>query len=259
MSKFLLEVKNLSFGVGERKILKNISFEVRDGEIVGIIGPNGAGKTTLLKSINGIIEEVEGEILYNKKSIREYGRKELAKNISFMNQNTNIAFDFSCLDIVTLGRYPYLKKFQEYGEEERKKAEEYMEKTNTLKFKDRMIGELSGGERQRVLFAKTLTQESDLILLDEPTASLDMKYEEEIFSIVSKLRDEEKSVIAIIHNLRVAIKYCTRLILISNGEVVADGTPEEIITEENLKSIYGVEAKVYRNQFNGELDFCILN
>jgi len=175
-----------------------------------------------------------------------------------MNQNTNIAFDFSCLDIVTLGRYPYLKKFQEYGSEDRKKAEEYMRKTNTLNFKDRMIGELSGGERQRVLFAKTLTQESDLILLDEPTASLDMKYENELFSIVSNLKKEEKSVIAIIHNLRVAIKYCTRLILICDGKIVGDGTPEEIIIEENLKNIYGIEARVYKNQYNQELDFCIL-
>lgn len=258
MSKFLLEVKNLSYNIGKREILKDISFNVESGEIVGIIGPNGAGKTTLLKSINGIVEITEGEVLYNKKNIRDYERKELAKNISFMNQNTNIAFDFSCLDIVTLGRYPYLKKFQEYRSEDRKKAEEYMRKTNTLNFKDRMIGELSGGERQRVLFAKTLTQESDLILLDEPTASLDMKYENELFSIVSNLKKEEKSVIAIIHNLRVAIKYCTRLILICDGKIVGDGTPEEIIIEENLKNIYGIEARVYKNQYNQELDFCIL-
>lgn len=255
---FLLEIKNLSFNVGERKILNDINFSVRDGEIVGIIGPNGAGKTTFLKSINGIIEEIKGEILFNGKNIKEYDKKNLARHISFMNQNTNVGFDFSCLDIVVLGRYPYLKRFQEYSDEDGKKAKKYMEKTNTLKFQDRMITELSGGERQRVLFAKTLTQESELILLDEPTASLDMKYEEEIFSIISQMREERKSVIAIIHNLRVAMKYCTRLILLNDGKIVGDGTPQEIVTEKNLRDIYGVEAKVYRNTFNNELDFCLI-
>ncbi len=255
---FLLEIKNLSFNVGERKILNDINFSVRDGEIVGIIGPNGAGKTTFLKSINGIIEEIKGEILFNGKNIKEYDKKNLARHISFMNQNTNVGFDFSCLDIVVLGRYPYLKRFQEYSDEDREKAKKYMEKTNTLKFQDRMITELSGGERQRVLFAKTLTQESELILLDEPTASLDMKYEEEIFSIISQMREERKSVIAIIHNLRVAMKYCTRLILLNDGKIVGDGTPQEIVTEKNLRDIYGVEAKVYRNTFNNELDFCLI-
>lgn len=255
---FLLEIKNLSFNVGERKILNDINFSVRDGEIVGIIGPNGAGKTTFLKSINGIIEEIKGEILFNGKNIKEYDKKNLARHISFMNQNTNVGFDFSCLDIVVLGRYPYLKRFQEYSDEDREKARKYMEKTNTLKFQDRMITELSGGERQRVLFAKTLTQESELILLDEPTASLDMKYEEEIFSIISQMREERKSVIAIIHNLRVAMKYCTRLILLNDGKIVGDGTPQEIVTEKNLRDIYGVEAKVYRNTFNNELDFCLI-
>ncbi|MGY0394791.1 ABC transporter ATP-binding protein [Fusobacterium sp. SYSU M8D902] len=257
MSEFQLEVKNISFSIGERKILNGINFKVRSGEIVGIIGPNGVGKTTILKSINGIIENIEGEILYNGKNIREYKKKELAKNISFMNQNTNIAFDFPCIDVVILGRYPYLKKFQEYSDEDILKAEEYMKKTDTLKFKDRMIKELSGGERQRVLFAKTLTQESKIVLLDEPTASLDMKYEEEIFSIIHKLKEEKRSVITIIHNLRLAIKYCTRLILVNNGKIIGDGIPENIITEENLRNIYGVEAKVYMNKFNNQLDFCL--
>ena len=258
MRKFQLEVRNLSYLLEGRKILDNLSFKVNSGEIVGIIGPNGAGKTTLLKSINGIVETNFGEIRFNGKNIREYEKKELARHISLMNQNTNIGFDFPCIDIVVLGRYPYLKRFQEYGKEDREKAEEYMRRTNTLKFRDRMITELSGGERQRVLFAKTLTQESDLILLDEPTASLDMKYEEEIFSIVSKLREENRSVIAIIHNLRVAIKYCTRLILISNGKIIEDGSPKEVITEKNLRDIFGVESRVYENSFNGKLDFCLI-
>ncbi|WP_300340437.1 ABC transporter ATP-binding protein [Fusobacterium sp.] len=258
MSSCILEVKELSCNIDGKNILKNINLKVKVGEIIGIIGPNGSGKTTLLKSLNGINEDIEGSIYIKEKEIRKYGKKDLAKYISFMNQNSNIGFDFPCIDIVTLGRYPYLKRFQEYSKEDIKKAEYYMEQTNTLKFRNRMITELSGGERQRVLFAKTLTQESEIILLDEPTASLDMKYEEEMFTIMSKLKAKNKSVIVIAHNLRVAIKYCTRLIMMSEGEIVADGSPEMVITEENLRNIYGIKAKVYRNKYNEQIDFCII-
>lgn len=258
MSNCILEVKNLTCNIDGKSILKGIDLKVKAGEIIGIIGPNGSGKTTFLKSLNGINEDVTGSIYINGRDIKKYTKKDLAKYVAFMNQNSNIGFDFPCIDIVTLGRYPYLKRFQEYSKEDIKKAEYYMEQTNTLKFRDRMITELSGGERQRVLFAKTLTQESEIILLDEPTASLDMKYEEEMFTIMSKLRFKNKSMIVIIHNLRVAIKYCTRLVMMSEGKIVADGPPEVVITEKNLKKIYGVVAKVYKNKYNDQIDFCIM-
>ena len=184
--KNILEVKNISYSVGENKILKDISFKCQSGEIIGIIGPNGSGKTTLLKTINGINSISSGDILLNGKSIKEYDEKELARDISFMNQNTNIEFDFPCIDIVVLGRYPYLERFQEYSKKDMELAEKYMKLTNTYKFKDKSILQLSGGERQRVLFAKILTQESQVILLDEPTASLDMRYEEDLLKEVLK-------------------------------------------------------------------------
>lgn len=258
MNDFKLEIKNLSYKIENKNILENINFKIEEGEIIGIIGANGSGKTSLLKCLNGINEINTGEIYLNNKNIKDYSSKELARNISFMNQNTNIDFDFPCIDIVVLGRYPYLKRFQEYSDEDIKKAEFYMKKTNTLEFKNRIITELSGGEKQRVLFAKTLTQESNLILLDEPTASLDMKYEEEIFSLISELKSQNKSIVVVIHNLRLALKYCTRLILLFNGNIIADDIPKNVITEENLKNIFGVNTKVYKNKYNNELDFCIL-
>ena len=258
MNDFKLEIKNLSYKIENKNILENINFKIEEGEIIGIIGANGSGKTSLLKCLNGINEINTGEIYLNNKNIKDYSSKELARNISFMNQNTNIDFDFPCIDIVVLGRYPYLKRFQEYSDEDIKKAEFYMKKTNTLEFKNRIITELSGGEKQRVLFAKTLTQESNLILLDEPTASLDMKYEEEIFSLISELKSQNKSVVVVIHNLRLALKYCTRLILLFKGNIIADDIPKNVITEENLKNIFGVNTKVYKNKYNNKLDFCIL-
>lgn len=258
MSEFTLKLEDVCYSIGEKAILKNISFECRAGEIIGIIGPNGSGKTTLLKTINGINQMKSGKILLNNKNIREYKEKELAQKISFMNQNTNLGFDFPCIDIVVLGRYPYLERFQEYSKKDVALAEKYMEITNTLKFRDKSILELSGGERQRVLFAKVLTQESDIMLLDEPSASMDMMYEDELFKQVQELKKEGKTVISVIHNLRIAIKYCTRLILLSKGEVVTDGEPEQVITEENLNKVYGINAKIYHNSISGYLDFCIL-
>ena len=131
--------------------------------------------------------------------------------------------------------------------------------TDTLKFKDKSILQLSGGERQRVLFAKILTQESQVILLDEPTASLDMRYEKDLLKEISKEKDKDKIVILVIHNLRTAIKYCSRLILLSNGNIIKDGTVEEVITEKNLNNVFGVKTKVYYNKISKSLDFCIID
>lgn len=254
--KNVLEIKNISYSVGNNKILKDISFKCQSGEIIGIIGPNGSGKTTLLKTINTLNSISNGDILLNEKSIKNYNEKELARNISFMNQNTNIEFDFSCIDIVILGRYPYLEIFQEYSRKDIELAEKYMKLTDTLKFRDKSILQLSGGERQRVLFAKILTQESQVILLDEPTSSLDMRHEEELLKEI--LKEKDKIIILVIHNLRTAIRYCSRLILLSGGSIVKDGTVEEVITKENLNNVFGIKTKVYYNKISKSLDFYIV-
>ena len=256
--KNILELKKISYSVGDNKVLKDISFKCQSGEIIGIIGPNGSGKTTLLKTINGINSISDGDILLNEKSIKDYNEKELARDISFMNQNTNIEFDFPCIDIVVLGRYPYLERFQEYSKKDIELAEKYMKLTNTYKFRDKSILQLSGGERQRVLFAKILTQESQVILLDEPTASLDMRYEEDLLKEVSKEKDKGKIIILVIHNLRTAIKYCSRLILLSEGNIIKDGAVKEVITEKNLNKVFGIKTKVYYNEISKSLDFCII-
>lgn len=254
--KNVLEIKNISYSVGNNKILKDISFKCQSGEIIGIIGPNGSGKTTLLKTINTLNSINDGDILLNEKSIKNYNEKELARNISFMNQNTNIEFDFSCIDIVILGRYPYLERFQEYSKKDIELAEKYMKLTDTLKFRDKSILQLSGGERQRVLFAKILTQESQVILLDEPTSNLDMRHEEELLKEI--LKEKDKIIILVIHNLKTAIRYCSRLILLSEGNIVKDGTVEEVITKENLNNVFGIKTKVYYNKISKSLDFYIV-
>ncbi|HEY4532840.1 MAG TPA: ABC transporter ATP-binding protein [Fusobacterium sp.] len=256
MKESYLKVENLSYSIESTQILKNISFEAKKGELIGIIGPNGSGKTSLLKNIGGIYKVEKGNILIAGKEIRSYEEKELAKKLAFMKQKINLSFDFSCLDVVMFGRYPHLKKFEDYREEDITISEKYMRQTNTISWKEKSILELSGGEVQRVIFAKILTQESDILLLDEPSSNLDMRYEEELFQNLQK--QKEKLIITVIHNLRAAIRYCTRLILLSEGKIIKDGKPEEVITEELLKQVYEIEARIYRNPITGALDFCIL-
>lgn len=252
----LVEIENLNFIINDKQILREISLSIKKGEFVGLIGPNGAGKTTFLKCINGI-NRAEGKIEIKGKSIRDYSEKELAREIALMNQNTTIGFPFSALDIVLMGRYPYLKRFQAQSKRDYDIAKRNMSYTDTDMLENNSVTEMSGGERQRVLFAKTLTQETEIVLLDEPTASLDITYQEQIFKFSRELVCEGKTVIAAIHDLKIAARYCTRLVLMNGGEIVADGVPEEVLTSENLSAVYGVNALVYRNRITGQLDLFI--
>jgi iron complex transport system ATP-binding protein len=252
----VMEIKELSFEIEGRRILQDINLSIAKGEFVGLIGPNGAGKTTLLKCINGINShsgtiEIEGLIPGRSKS------KDIAQKVSLMHQNTGISFPFPSLDIVLMGRYPYIKRMKGETGKDYASARKYMDYTDTRMFEDKPVTELSGGERQRVLFAKVLAQESDIILLDEPTASLDITHQEQIFKYSKELAENGNTVVAAIHDLKIAAKYCSRLILMQNGCVMADGSPEEVLTRENMSKVFEINAFVYRNRVTGLLDFHI--
>ncbi|MCM1992292.1 ABC transporter ATP-binding protein [Oceanirhabdus seepicola] len=253
----IIEISSLHYSINNKKILDDINISFGKGEFIGLIGPNGAGKTTLLKSINGINELDAGDIKIAGKDIRKMKDKELAKEVALMNQNTSISFAFPCGEIVMMGRYPYSRTFGGFTKEDSEIVNKYMNFTDTINFKDRLITQLSGGERQRVLFAKVLAQETDVILLDEPTASLDITHEEQIFKYSKELSDKGKTVIAAVHDLRIAIKYCSKLVLLDKGGIVKEGTAEEVITEENLKTAYGINSQVYFNTVSNSLDFFV--
>ncbi len=254
----IIEIQRLNFKINDNIILRDISLTVKPGEFVGLIGPNGAGKTSLLKCINGI-NRAEGIVKIKGRNIFRQSDKKLAADIALMHQNTSISFPFPAIEIVLMGRYPYLKRLQRESREDYKIAKRNMEYTDTDKFESSPITEMSGGERQRVLFAKTLTQETDIILLDEPTASLDITYQEQIFKYSRELSEQGTTIIAAIHDLKIAAKYCTRLVLLSEGSITADGNPEEVLTSEHLSRVYGINALVYRNRITGLLDIYINN
>ncbi|ACL77492.1 ABC transporter ATP-binding protein [Ruminiclostridium cellulolyticum] len=252
----IIEIQNLKYEINNKKILDNISLKIKEGELVGLIGPNGAGKTTLLKCLNGIYK-AEGTVNINGTAVSRMNSKKLAGKVALMHQNTQIGFPFPAREVVLMGRYPYLKRMQRESREDYKIARKNMEYTDTEMLEDYAINQMSGGERQRVLFAKTLTQETDIILLDEPTASLDITYQEQIFKYSRELSGQGKTVVAAIHDLKIAAKYCTRLVLMNDGRIVADGSPEEVLTSQNLSSVYGINALVYKNRITGLLDIYI--
>ena len=248
-------IKDLDYSIDDNKILKEINLCIGKGELVGLIGPNGAGKTTLLKCICGIYSYDNGEIYVNGLDVRRTDSKKIAREVSLMHQNTNITFPFPAIDVVLTGRYPYLKRFETESSEDYKIARKHMSYTDTLKFESKPVTNMSGGERQRVLFAKVLAQETDLILLDEPTASLDISYEEQIFKYCHQLVANGKTVIVAVHDLKLASRYCSRLVLMKDGEIISDGKVEEVLTPENFSTAYGVRAVVYKNRITGLLDF----
>lgn len=250
----LIVVENLSVRLGHKVILKDIHLTVRPGEFIGIIGPNGAGKTTLLRSLRGLCPVISGSITVKGQSVTSMTDKQLARMIAYMQQDVNISFGFTALEVVLAGRYPYLEWWQNESEEDYELARKYMKFTGVEKLADKSVQQVSGGERQRILLAKVLAQETPLILLDEPTANLDLVYQEEIFRYCQTLCRQGKAALLVAHDIKLAAKFCSRLILIADTQIVADGEPAQVITVDNLRKSYGLHSAVFTNEVTGHLD-----
>ncbi|RLB39451.1 MAG: ABC transporter [Deltaproteobacteria bacterium] len=232
--------------------LKDISFQAEQGELIGILGPNGSGKTTLLKLGNGLIRPKQGDVFLKEKSVRSYSRLHIAREVAMVPQETHFHFTFSVLEVVLMGRFPYLKRFQFEGERDIKIAQGALEATHSIEFANRSIHELSGGERQRVLIARALAQEPSVMLLDEPTTFLDLKFKKEIFELISWLvRSKGITAIVVSHDIELASKYCDRIIMLKEGQMVFMGSPHEVITSESIKHVYDCAAVVDQNPVTG--------
>jgi iron complex transport system ATP-binding protein len=244
----MLEIKDLTCGYGSEFFLKDINFIIETGELVGIIGPNGSGKTTLLRAITRILKPRKGSIIFEGKNVWQMTFKELAKKIAVVSQNFETSF-MNIEEFVLLGRIPHYEKFQFL---ETKKdveiAEKCMSLADTFRLKDRLMGEISGGERQLALIARALAQEPKLILLDEPTAHLDITHQVGVLDLIKRLNKEfGLTVIMVLHDLNLASEYCQRLILINEGRIHKIGQPQEVLDFQIIEEVYKTVVVVEKN------------
>lgn len=246
-----VKINNLNWSFGDKQILKNINISFEKNKFYSIIGPNGSGKTTLLKNISKALECQKKSVFIEDIDITSLKNRELARKLAVVPQNTNLDFDFSAFDIVLMGRAPYLGRFQTESEEDLKIARRAMEVTNTWELREKDITKLSGGEQQRVVIARAIAQETDIILLDEPIAHLDIHHQVELLDTIKEL-NVSVTVIAVLHDLSLAAQYSDYLILFKDGEIKAVGTPEEVITKENIKAVYNMEVHIVEDPLTGK-------
>jgi iron complex transport system ATP-binding protein len=248
----ILTLEGIGYRYEDAWALKGIDLQVNSGEILGILGPNGSGKTTLLKIMDGILSPAEGDISVRSKSIKDYKRGDLAKEIAMVAQENHFRFSFSALEIVLMGRYPHLGRLEFEGPKDMDIALESLRATQTTQFAERSIHELSGGEKQRVLIARALAQEPRIILLDEPTSFLDLRFKREVFRLISSLsREKNINVVVVSHDIDLSAQYCTRLVMLKNGSIFREGIPEEVITTDNIKEVYECPVLVDENPISG--------
>ena len=241
----IIEVKNLNFAYNSTPILKDISFKVEKGEFVGIVGPNGSGKSTLLKNIDGILKPQEGSIYIEENNLKEIPRREIAKKIGYVAQMEERLFPTTVFDTVLMGRKPHIT----WGEskEDRRIVAETLEELELGEIALRDINHLSGGQRQKVFIARALAQKPIILLLDEPTANLDLKHQIEVLDILHEQTRLGVSVIIAIHDLNLALKYCNKIIVLYNGEIYDKGT-NEVLTKECIEEVYGIKVSLIKQE-----------
>ena len=252
----MLRVENLEFYYGEKKVIDKINFNLERGEILGILGPNGSGKTTIIKLVGGILKKNGGKIKIFEKEIEKYSRKELAKKISIVPSELEPGFDFTVYDIVSMGRYPYLGLFDTLNEKDLHIIDEAMNIMGIKHLANKSVREISGGEKQRMLIARALAQDPEILLMDEPTSNLDIKYQVEILELIEGIRKRNRGLIITLHDVNMAIRYCTKVALLSNGKIYMMGNPDEVINENSILNVYGVNGKIMRNG-NGKIVYII--
>jgi len=251
MSK-ILNIQNLSCGYPKFQ-LSDINIDILKGSFAGIIGPNGSGKTTLFRAITGTLGLKSGKILLSDKNLRSFSLRERAQNIAIVSQFIDTV-DLSVEDYVLMGRVPYHSRFNLFEtEEDFDIARKYMEMTDTWRFKDQLMSELSGGEQQLAGIARALTQQPQLLLLDEPTSHLDITHQVHILNVLQQLnQDMGLSVLMVIHDLNLASEYCDQLILVNKGKIHTQGTPEEVLTFQNIEDVYQTVVVTQNNPLSGK-------
>ncbi len=237
-----MEIRNLSFAYEKERILKNVNVKFKQGRITTLMGANGSGKSTLLNLCSRNLTDYRGKIILNGKSIEEYKNKEYAREVGIVYQQNRILGDITVKQLVSYGRTPYLKPLQKYSEEDLKEIDFALEMTALKGLEEHEVAKLSGGQKQRVFLAMALAQKSKILLLDEPTTYLDIKYQMDILALVKKINKELGiTIIMVLHDIMQAINYSHEVVGLSSGKIVFQGKPEEVLTDRVVSDLYGTE------------------
>lgn len=246
--EIMLSFSHTAVGYGEKMVLKDVSFQISKGEYVALIGSNGTGKSTLIKCVSGLLPLAGGEIEICGKNSRKLKPKERARMVAVVPQSYYVDYDFTVEDIVMMGRNPYIDFRHRESKADREIAERAMKMTKTDIFRNRSYNELSGGERQRVVLARAITQQPEIILLDEPTSALDLHHQIEVMELIRELNEKEHiTVLAVLHDINLASRFCSRIVILKDGKVKADGTPGEVINREEMEALYNMKLLVKNN------------
>ncbi|MFI5395006.1 MAG: ABC transporter ATP-binding protein [Candidatus Binatia bacterium] len=250
----IVALRQVTFRYRTAAALDDVSFDLKQGEILGILGPNGSGKSTTLRIMSGILQPQAGSVQWHGQPLARVRRSELARRMAVVPQDTTIEFPFSVMEVVLMGRAPHLGGFAFEGDRDVEVAEAAMRRTATLPLAHRSIHELSGGERQRVILARALAQEPEVLLLDEPGAFLDIRHAVDLYDLLRDLQSEGMTLATVLHDLNLAALYCDRVALLKAGRLVHLGPPSEVITYATVRDVYETEVYVDTNDITGAVN-----
>ena len=236
-----LIVSNINVNLSGKAILKDISVEFSTGKLIGLIGPNGAGKSTLMRALAGLQMIESGQISLGQKPLHTFSRQALAKKITYLPQTAECHWPMAVERVVMLGRHPHVDSHR-LDDVNMQAVEQAIKEADIEHLVGRSVNELSGGERARVMLARALATQSDVLLADEPIVSLDPRHQIEVMALLESLANKGKTVIVVLHEVHLAMRYCQQLILLDNGQKVSEGPPVDVLTEKNLREVYGVDA-----------------
>jgi iron complex transport system ATP-binding protein len=240
----MISAENLSVSYGDKTIINNLNISFRTGEITALIGPNGCGKSTLLKALARINKTSSGQVLLKNQTLSSFADKQLAQQMSLLPQMLITPDGISVQRLVEYGRSPYLSHWGKLNNDDKQMVEAAMHETRVSEFATQSVSSLSGGQRQRAWIAMILAQDTELVMLDEPTTYLDLSHQIELMKLMQAMKSKGKTVIVVLHDLNQACRYCDNLVVMQQGEVVAQGTPDMIFTEQLLLDVFSLEAKV---------------
>ncbi len=250
----MLEVRNISVSYETRAVLRDVTFDLREGAIIALLGANGAGKTTLIRALNGTLPTASGEIELDGRQLSELTRREIAKNIAVVAQENETRFPVTVLEFVLSGRFVHGGAFGWESDEDVENAELALEACDLAEYKTRLMNHLSGGERQRVVLARAIATDARVLLLDEPTANLDLAHQALMFRLVrSRCRERGAAAVVITHDLNLASEFADEVLMLRDGRIAAMGAPERVLTTENIRDVFAVDVMLDRNPASGNV------